>query len=521
MLSGVRLLKLQRCCGDALPCVARLHVVPELFSKLQVKVKENPRRFRRKKWLQTAHPGKMSERKIGPPIIKCKNEELNHYKSLTYGKFDVIPLASKGWLHRKSKGDYFVIHEHSQIPARSEQPASFLDLGLSEEVVGILRRSGITEPTQIQEAGIPAVSSGRNVLLAAETGCGKTLAYLLPLVQQLAAAAAGDSAPGDPFNSPLALVVTPSRELAAQIGELANNFSRSLLFASKYLVGGRTKRKMMNPSFEKVDLLVASLGALSKLTSAGVYNMKRVRHIVLDEADTLLDDSFNEKLRHFLRRFPLQVTDGVNERRTQLTLPESLERVTTGRLHRIMPHVPQRFVRLGLSQRPAELLRLARADFENKVPVIVFSNKSATSDWVSMFLNENGVDCVNLNKDMPLALRKGVFEKFQRGEANVISCTDIGSRGLDTVRVKHVINYEFPLYMADYIHRCGRTGRVGSLEGCHVTNFVSGKLDVKLVQAIELAARTTDALPNVNANISRVIGFRALKAVRQRGEMTE
>ncbi|KAJ8890908.1 hypothetical protein PR048_010417 [Dryococelus australis] len=482
-------------------CIQAWFLLMVLFSKVQAKVKEKPRRFRRKRWLQTAHPNKPNEMKIGPPVVECKNEELNHYKSLTYGKFDVVPLASKGWLHRKSKGDYFVIHGYSQIPAKTEQPVTFLDLGLTEEVVKILQKINIREPTQIQEIGIPVVLSGRNALLAAETGCGKTLAYLLPLMLQIITEQR--SSPNQLFNSPLGVIVTPNRELALQIGEIASNFSRSLLFSSKVVVGGRTKRKIMNPLFEEVDLLVASLGALSKLTSTGVYKMKNVRHIVLDEADTLLDDSFNEKLCRFLRRFPLQVTEGVGDLRTQLTMvsatlptsipdilgdlivPESLMRVTTGHLHKIMPHVPQKFLRVGLSQKPAELLKLVKADYENRVPLIIFSNKSSTCDWLSMFLNENGVECVNLNGDMPLVLRRGVFKKFQLGEVNVISCTDIGSRGLDTVRVKHVINYEFPLYMADYIHRCGRTGRVGSLEGCHVTSFVAGKLDVKLVQEIE------------------------------------
>ncbi|CAG2060082.1 unnamed protein product, partial [Timema podura] len=200
---------------------------------------------------------------------------------------------------------------------------------------------------------------------------------------------------------------------------------------------------------------------------------------------------------------PGVIADNANTKRVQLSLisatmptslPEilgevvamdSLVKVTTSHLHRILPHVPQKFMRLGRSQKPEQLLKLVKADLANKEPVIVFSNKATTCDWVSMFLNENGVKCVNFNGEMVYVLRQGKFKQFQDGEVNVIACTDIGSRGLNTIRVRHVINYDFPLYMADYIHRCGRTGRVGSSKDGHVTNFVAGTLEVNLVQEIE------------------------------------
>jgi len=186
-------------------------------------------------------------------------------------------------------------------------------------------------------------------------------------------------------------------------------------------------------------------------------------------------------------------------------------RVTSNQVHRLLPHIPQKFYRLGKSQKAAQLLAMIKNNVAKEHPVIIFSNKSSTCDWISMFLNENGVKCVNLNGKMPRDIRTGKLNSFQSGVVDVISCTDIGSRGIDTVRVKHVINYDFPLYMADYIHRCGRTGRVGSAEGCHVSNFISGVREVELVQKIEIAARKMDVLPNVNGNITRTIQHRAMK----------
>ncbi|GFG30487.1 hypothetical protein Cfor_08112 [Coptotermes formosanus] len=427
--------------------------------------------------------------------------------------------------------------QNPAISGSFESSVSFSDTGINSDIIDVLKEQEITEPTVIQKDGIPTILAGHNTLLTAETGCGKTLAYLLPMINQILV--------WQPLlrerqlNSPLGIVVSPNRELANQIGVMAQKFSRKLMFTTKVLTGGHTKFKMMNPSFEEIDLLVASLGALSKLTTTGIYNVSNVHHVVLDEADTLLDDSFNEKLCHFLRKFKVSLLQTFNTLTTlpsgvQMTLvsatmptsltdilspvveTESLVRVTSSQVHRLLPHVPQKFYRLGKSQKPAQLLAMVKQAVARKHPVIIFSNKSSTCDWISMFLNESGVKCVNLNGKMPLDIRTGKLNLFQSGDVDVISCTDIGSRGIDTVRVKHVINYDFPLYVADYIHRCGRTGRVGSAEGCHVSNFIAGLREVELVQKIEIAARKMDTLPNVNGNISRTIQYRTMKKMEEK-----
>ncbi|XP_067010151.2 probable ATP-dependent RNA helicase DDX28 isoform X2 [Anabrus simplex] len=456
----------------------------------------------------------------------------------TYSKFDIIPLASKGWHHKKSRLDHFTINAFKEAPALTKTSGeSFATLGIHQDLIGVLNKQGITEPTTVQESAIPSILSGRNTLIAAETGSGKTLAYLLPLMQQILLWK--QSMKDNNFNTPLGLIISPGRELSQQIATVASSFSKELPFNTQFLTGGHTKRKILNPTFDDVDLLIGTLGALSKLTTTGVYRMNQVRHVILDEADTLLDDSFSEHLQHFLRRFLFQfntspegtdVYEGVQLTLASATMPtslpdalgdiiapESLKKVTSGHLHHVLPHVPQKFVRLGRSQKPAELLKLVKADVNRKAPVIIFSNKTATCDWVSMFLNENGVKCINLNGDMSVELRAGKFSQFQSGVVGVISCTDVGSRGLDTVRAEHVINYDFPIHMADYIHRCGRTGRVGSSPHCRITNFVSGRQEIQLVQNIELAVRKMDSLPNVNANITKIIRYRILKGMQEAG----
>uniref|UniRef100_A0A182IXN8 Helicase C-terminal domain-containing protein n=1 Tax=Anopheles atroparvus TaxID=41427 RepID=A0A182IXN8_ANOAO len=300
---------------------------------------------------------------------------------------------------------------------------------------------------------------------------------------------------------------------------------------------------MLNPSFEDIDILVASFGAVSKLITSGIYRMEEVRYVVLDEADTLLDDSFNNKLLHLMKRFPFHknhlqdLADSI--RGTQLilaaaTMPTNMEellsklvnvatieQVISPNLHRLMGHVTQRFMRVRKSDRPQILLDLVQNDKKRNVPTIIFSNKTPACDFVSLHLNGHGYPCVNLNGDMILKLRLGQFEKFQQAEVNILSTTDVASRGLNTVRAAHVINFDFPLYTADYIHRVGRIGRIGSRNDCLVTNLVSSQAEIGAVQRLEHAARTTSPLRNVDANVKGIIRRNIQKRMEAAGDGTE
>lgn len=196
---------------------------------------------------------------------------------------------------------------------------------------------------------------------------------------------------------------------------------------------------------------------------------------------------------------------------------ETIRDVVSPQLHYLMPHVTQKFLRMSKADRPANLLTLAKQNLGKRRPLIVFSNKSATSDYVSIFLNNNGIKCINLNGDMLMKIRLGRFEEFQSGNCDILSTTDVGSRGLDTTRARHVLNFDFPLHVSDYIHRCGRIGRVGSLDKSLVTNFISSRREIDVVQRIEHAARTGGLLPDVNANIKNIINKRIMDEMKEAG----
>uniref|UniRef100_A0A6E8W613 RNA helicase n=1 Tax=Anopheles coluzzii TaxID=1518534 RepID=A0A6E8W613_ANOCL len=341
----------------------------------------------------------------GPvPVVTCKRQQFNLYQhdlpaSPERIKFGELPLASDGWRHRRSNGDYFIIHPVQRAyEAYGLSNLTFPELGISEPLVENLKQQHVLSPTHFQVEGIRAMLDGSHLLLAAETGCGKTYTYLVPVVEQILRRRLHERQRD--FNTPLMLIITPGRELAQQIGAVAARLTDGTGIKTRIVLGGRTKQQMLNPSFEDIDILVASFGAISKLITSGIYRME---------------------------------------------------------------------------------------------------------------LNGHGLPCVNLNGDMILKLRLGQFEKFQQAEVNVLSTTDVASRGLNTIRAAHVINFDFPLYTADYIHRVGRIGRIGSRNDCLATNLISSQAEIGAVQRLEHAARTTNVLRNVDANVKGIIRRRMQK----------
>lgn len=158
--------------------------------------------------------------------------------------------------------------------------------------------------------------------------------------------------------------------------------------------------------------------------------------------------------------------------------------IMSSRMHKPLFHVNQKFLRLSKTTKPMQLIKIAK---NNKNKMIVFSNRNETAGWVALFLRENGVKCSLVNGDMNSELRIKEWNDFCSGYTKILSGTDVVSRGLDTLDTQHVVNYDFPMFSADYIHRTGRVGRLGSMEGAKITNFVASMREIRLVQQIEVS----------------------------------
>jgi len=323
-------------------------------------------------------------------------------------------------------------------------------------------------------------------------------------------------------NFPLALVVAPSKELAAQIGAVARRLCDSLGIKVEVALGGQRTFK------GQTDLLVGSFGCLMKSFSTGAYSRKYVSTIALDEIDTLLDDTFKPALVEFLQKFGQSMQTlltGIQIIMTGATFPtnfeqyigealdvENIQRFSTDQIHKILFHIPQKFIRVAPSRKLETLRQLLERDLVKNKKTIIFSNKGSTADFLDMFLQENNIKCLNFNQNVYWKERDRHFREFAFGnQVNILSATDLASRGLDTSMVNHVINYDFPLNPADYIHRVGRAGRVGGVGNSHVTSLVDNALGIEVLQRIELAARKNTEINNVNNNIIRIIRHRQQK----------
>ncbi|XP_042201917.1 probable ATP-dependent RNA helicase DDX28 [Callorhinchus milii] len=472
----------------------------------------------------------------GRLLIQGRQPDLDQSARHSFGKFDPVPLVSKGWKHRKAAGDYFTINKTQSRPPVSpesgaeegtpgENPQTFRSLGLCGELVEALARSGITRPTAVQSRTIAALMKRKNVLCAAETGSGKTLSYLLPLMHRLTSEDGED--PGVGTNAPRSAVLVPSRELADQVKEVACSLAAAVNLNVQNIGGGRGMREAKQILAKgPIDLLIATPGSLWKALRRNFTDLIDLRYLVLDEADTLFDESFAELLDEILHHTRIasnpSETRGV-ERKAQLvvvgaTFPGgvgelldqvmdlgSITTVRSKRLHHLMPHVKQRFVKVKRADKPTDLLKMLKELAAEKAGtgVLVFCNNGPTVNWLGYLLEDHGIKHSRLQGKMKPEIRSGIFSGFQKGLVDILLCTDIASRGLDTQRVEVVINYDFPASLCDYIHRAGRVGRVGSKVMGTIANFVTHPWDVELVQKIETAARRKTMLPGLESEISQ------------------
>jgi ATP-dependent RNA helicase RhlE len=344
----------------------------------------------------------------------------------------------------------------------------FASLGLSTAITRAVAEKGYTVPTPIQAQAIPVILEGRDVLAGAQTGTGKTAGFTLPLLELLMQRR--PEAPTAERRGPRpirALVLTPTRELAAQVGESVETYGRHLPLSSEIIFGGVSINNQLSRLRRGVDILIATPGRLLDHVSQRSIDLSKVEVLVLDEADRMLDMGFIHDIRRILALLPRQrqnllfsatYTDSIRALADGLlSSPVSIE---VARRNTAAESVTQTIYPVG-RQRKRELLSylIGHHDWRQ---VLVFARTKHGSDRLAEQLVKDGINAAAIHGDKRQTQRTRALADFKSGKVRVLVATDIAARGLDIDQLPHVVNYELPNVPEDYVHRIGRTGRAGA-----------------------------------------------------------
>jgi superfamily II DNA/RNA helicase len=339
---------------------------------------------------------------------------------------------------------------------------SFKNLNLNKKLLDAVAASGFTEPTEIQREAIPAVSAGRDVMASAQTGTGKTAAFVLPALQRLLEPAKRRG------NGPRVLVLTPTRELAMQVNDNIRQLGRFCKVTNGSVVGGVPYPPQIKLLRQPLDLLVATPGRLMDHMGSGRVDFSRLEFLVLDEADRMLDMGFVDAVKEIaaatpasrqtllfsatlegkvlsiakqLLKDPLQIQLAANHQQHAL-ITQTMHKVdNTDHKHDVLSHY---------------------LDQSDLYQAVIFTATKRGADKLARTMSQQGHATAALHGDMRQGQRKRTVDQMRRGKLRVLVATDVAARGLDIKGISHVINFDLPMVAEDYIHRIGRTGRGGT-----------------------------------------------------------
>jgi ATP-dependent RNA helicase RhlE len=377
----------------------------------------------------------------------------------------------------------------------------FSQLGLASAQLSACESLGYNEPTPIQRQAIPVILSGRDVIGCAETGTGKTAAFLLPIIQRISERAR----PGIRV-----LVLAPTRELALQIKANYGELNRVKANASVIAIGGANIRTQISELRKGASVLIATPGRLLDLTERGAVNLSMIEVLVLDEADRMLDMGFLPAIRRVLAMLPTRrqtllfsatMSPTIEQlARSTMREPKLIEVSQRGRAATMVQQTAYLVEQHSKTALLLELLEKEREPFER---VLVFTRTRRGAERLSHILKarDHSVDRIHADRSQPQ--REAALRQFSNGRTRVLIATDIAARGLDVESVSHVINYDVPAAPEDYVHRVGRTGRAGN----------EGKAITMVAPVDELSLRAIERL--TGQAVKRVVpsGFGATPAI--------
>ena len=374
---------------------------------------------------------------------------------------------------------------------------SFQSLGLSEALLKAVSKKGYTTPSPIQQKAIPPVLEGKDVLASAQTGTGKTAGFTLPLLHILS------ENPKEKYRPIRALILTPTRELAAQVYANVKEYSEFLNLRSAVIFGGVNQKPQAATIRQGIDILVATPGRLLDLQSQGLLSLKRVEIFVLDEADRMLDMGFLRDIERVIKSMP--------EKRQNLMFSATFSKDIKKLAHGILNHpvqveatpenttveaISQKVYRVAKGLKTGLIIKLISEG--NWKQVLVFTRTKHGANRLCEKMIKSGITAAAIHGNKSQGARTKALAGFKTGKVRVLVATDIAARGLDIPLLPHVINFELPNISEDYVHRIGRTGRAGasgealSLVSADETTFlrdieklIEMKLPVEIIEGFE------------------------------------
>ncbi|WP_054112820.1 DEAD/DEAH box helicase [Marinagarivorans algicola] len=337
----------------------------------------------------------------------------------------------------------------------------FADLGLEPTILKAIEEQGYTKPSPIQAQAIPPILEGRDVMAAAQTGTGKTAGFTLPILHRLA------QGPKAGANQVRALILTPTRELAAQVAENVKSYSAHLSLSSAVIFGGVKINPQMMRLRRGTDVLVATPGRLLDLYQQNAVKFSELEVLVFDEADRMLDMGFIHDIRKILRFLPAQrqtlmfsATFSDEIRELAKSLVKNPVQVSVTPKNATAPTVTHLIHPCDKAKKPALLARLIKDG--NWQQALVFSRTKHGANKLTKYLQEAGISAAAIHGNKSQGARTRALAEFKAGEIRILVATDIAARGLDIEQLPQVVNIDLPNVPEDYVHRIGRTGRAGA-----------------------------------------------------------
>lgn len=415
---------------------------------------------------------------------------------INFSKYEDIPVEATG----------------HQVP---DHITSFDDIKLTEIIRNNIKMARYDKPTPVQKYAIPIIISGRDLMSCAQTGSGKTAAFLVPILNRMLEQGASMNPPSNrPYQRrkqyPLGLVLAPTRELATQIYEEAKKFSYRSRMRPAVLYGGNNTSEQMRELDRGCHLIVATPGRLDDIINRGKIGLENLRFLVLDEADRMLDMGFEPQIRHIIENRDMPPTGQRQTLMFSATFPKNIQELASdflsnyiflavGRVGSTSENITQKILWVNEHEKRSYLLDLlsrlreGSPDYTPDSLTLIFVETKKGADSLEEFLYQNKHPVTSIHGDRSQREREDALKFFRSGDCPILVATAVAARGLDIPHVKHVINYDLPSDVEEYVHRIGRTGRMGNLG--IATSFFNEKNRNIVSDLVELLIETNQEVP--------------------------